>query len=214
MRVKVCGLTRREDVVLCVSLGIDALGFIFAESPRQISTEKAAALLEDIPPFISRVAVVQNPGEKLLMDILETGLFDYIQFHGDEERDLLERCPLKTIKSICIEPGQSIRSIEKSIAQYPGADYYLFDNRTGQKRGGTGKNFDWGIFRYLKMDKPFILAGGLGPDNIVEALETIEMAAIDINSRIEKRPGIKDGKLLSKTLELIEGYRRKNLSGK
>ena len=211
MRIKICGLTKREDVELCLSLGIDALGFIFAESPRQICLEKAAVLLEGIPPFISRVAVVQNPGEKLLKDILSTGLFDYIQFHGNESPDIVEKCPLKTIKTVCIEAGQSISSIEKSMAKYPGVGYFLFDTRIGNEKGGTGESFDWGIFQYLKIDKPFILAGGLGPDNVGEALEVIEMAALDINSRIEKKPGVKDENLLRKTLQVIDDYQRKSV---
>lgn len=211
MRIKVCGLTRREDVDLCLSLGIDALGLIFADSPRQISIESSFDLLGNIPPFISRVAVVANPEENLLKDIIAIDLFDYIQFHGDESPEIVEDSPLKTIKSINIGFGQSIASIERSIEKYIGADYFLFDTKTGKQQGGTGKTFDWNIFKCLKINKPFILAGGLGPDNIRKAMEMIEMPVVDINSKIEKRPGVKDENLLRKTLKVIDEYKRKRV---
>ncbi|MFW6306959.1 MAG: phosphoribosylanthranilate isomerase, partial [Bacillota bacterium] len=146
MRIKVCGLTRRKDVELCCRLGIDALGFIFADSPRQVSLEKVEELTSGIPPFVSKVAVVMNPEEEQLEGIIESGLFDYIQFHGEEDPDMIAEIPLFTLKAISVGQNAVVDKLQSSIEKYEEADFYLFDSKVGKQKGGTGKSFNWDIF--------------------------------------------------------------------
>lgn len=212
--IKLCGLTRREDIEFAIKLKVNALGFILTESPRQISLDKARYLTEGLPPFISRVAVVSNPDAKELEKIITSRLFDYIQFHGDHDPDLIKELPLKTIKAISIAAEEDQerlkglnRYLERHMERYKEVDYFLFDTKIGQKRGGTGKAFDWDLLDKLKLDKPFILAGGLGPNNIVAALEKSQAVAVDLNSRVEDLPGVKNHQLLLETVEKINNFK-------
>lgn len=188
IQIKICGLTRRRDVTTAVDLGVDALGFILTESPRQVSLECAARLVEDIPPFVSRVAVVMNPEQERLSEIVSSRLFSHIQFHGQENPTMLIDLPIKTIKTFSVETEADLREIDK----YQGADYFLFDTRIRKARGGTGKTFDWTLIKKITGKKPFILAGGLGPENVLQAIRSCNPAAVDLNSRLESEPGKKD----------------------
>ena len=206
MRVKVCGLTRREDVLLCNQLGVDALGFILAESPRQVEIRNVSLLTKGLPPFISKVAVTMNPERQLLKDISASRLFDYVQFHGSEDPQIIKALPLRTIKSISIGIETPIEKIKDEMNKYKCADYYLFDSKMGKIKGGTGKSFNWDIFEHLDIKKPFILAGGLGIDNISTALMKVNMAAVDLNSKLESSPGIKDKDLLNRIIDIINKH--------
>jgi len=198
-RIKVCGLTRKEDVSTAVELGVDGLGFILAESPRQVSLERAAELVREIPPFISTVAVIADPERSELEKICKTGIFSHVQFHGQKEPDRLQVWPLKTIRTFAIEDEGDLHNIQ----YYSSTDFILFDTKSGDKRGGTGKTFDWSLLKKVKMAKPFILAGGLGPENIIEAIERCRPAAVDLNSCIEREPGIKDHEKMELTVKRI-----------
>lgn len=202
-RIKICGMTRKEDVDFAVSLGVDALGFILAESPRKIEVAEAVNLSEDLPPFISRVAVVVNPDQVLLDKIVESGVFDYIQFHGSEDISMLQSVPLKTIKAISISDSSDLREIEKYRSY---ADFLLFDTKIGSQTGGTGRAFDWSLLADLNLENKFILAGGLGPDNIELALKTLNPPAVDINSKIEISPGLKEHKLMEEVVSKIYNF--------
>lgn len=187
-KIKICGLTRSRDVKAAVDLGVDALGFILAESPRNISLECAARLMKGLPPFVSTVAVVMNPDQVKLTEIVCSGLFSHVQFHGQEDPDILNDLPVKTIKTFSIETEADLRNTEK----YQKADYFLFDTRVGKSSGGTGKTFDWTLIQKITEKKPFILAGGLGPENVLQAIRSCSPAAVDLNSRLESEPGKKD----------------------
>lgn len=202
--IKVCGMTSREDVVFAVNIGVDALGFILAESPRQVSLEEVEDLCCNLPPFITRVAVVVNPEPEEVEKIEKSGLFDYIQFHGSEEPELLKSTVLKSVKAISIAGRKDLRKIEKYRAT---ADYFLFDTKIGSQTGGTGQSFDWSLIKELEL--PYILAGGLGVENIEEALKKLNPAAVDINSQVENEPGKKNHRLLKKTVKKIKNYQPK-----
>lgn len=202
MQIKLCGLTRREDIMLACRLGVNALGFILAPSPRQVSLADVRVLTVDLPPFIQRVAVVVNPDKRELKEIITSGLFDYIQFHGEEEPEVVAGIPLKTIKAFSISSRDDFTLLKK----YDAADYFLFDSKSSSKRGGTGLSFDWELLKGLKINKPFILAGGLGPENIGTALKRIKMAGIDLNSKVESSPGVKDPDLLNKVIREIREF--------
>ena len=199
--IKLCGMTRREDVVYAVNIGVDALGFILAESPRQVNLAKVRELCHKIPPFINRVAVVVDPEPEEVAEIEKSGLFDYIQFHGSEEPELLKNTVLKSVKAISIAADSDLTEVEKYKES---ADYLLFDTKIGSQTGGTGESFDWSLISELEL--PYILAGGLGVDNIEEALKKLNPQAVDINSRVENEPGKKNHRLVKETVEKIKNF--------
>lgn len=200
--IKVCGMTRRKDIKFAVNIGVDAVGFILAESSRQVDLAQVRKLTADFPPFINRVAVVVNPTKTEVEEITASGLFDYIQFHGSEELELLESTALKTIKAISIAGKEDLKEIKK---YQKAADFLLFDTKIGSQTGGTGESFDWSLISDLKI--PYILAGGLGNENINEALKRLNPAAVDINSRVENEPGKKNHRLLKETVEKIKNFK-------
>lgn len=202
VRVKVCGITNREDALKISKMGVDAIGFILStKSQRMVSLSKASEIVKILPPFLSRVAVVVDPTIEQLNEIENSNFFDYIQFHGSESIDLVKRSKLKTIKAIKIENEHSL----KAISTYEeDVDYFLFDTKVGEKVGGTGKTFDWRFLKQINLQKPFILAGGIGPNNVIEAIKEVKPDAIDLNSKVEEKPGKKDIKLIKEVLSKIK----------
>jgi len=201
VRIKVCGITNITDAVNIANLNIHALGFILSESPRKVELSDVAKISELLPPFVSRVAVVVNITPNELEKIQNSKLFDYIQFHGSEDISLIKKCNLKTIKAIKIENEKSL----SEIAVYQNVvDYLLFDTKIENKIGGTGKAFEWNILKKANIKKPYILAGGIGPENVSQAIATLKPAAIDLNSKVEKSPGKKDINLIKQTLVIIK----------
>ena len=192
-------MTRRKDVLKAVELGVDGLGFILAESPRRVSLEDVAKLTEGLPPFVSTVAVVVNPNADELEGIVSSGLFSHIQFHGQEDPFVLKGLPIKTIKAFGISSKEDLEEIQN----YQGADYFLFDTRVGKNSGGTGKRFDWSLLKQVAAEKPFIVAGGLGPENVSEAIRICRPSAVDLNSRLETEPGHKEPKLMEQAVKKI-----------
>lgn len=202
VRVKVCGITNREDALKISKMGVDAIGFILStKSQRMVSLSKVSEIVKILPPFLSRVAVVVDPTIEQLNEIENSKFFDYIQFHGSESIDLIKRSKLKTIKAIKIENEHSL----KAISTYEeDVDYFLFDTKVGEKVGGTGKTFDWRFLKQINLQKPFILAGGIGPNNVIEAIKEVKPDAIDLNSKVEEKPGKKDIKLIKEVLSKIK----------
>ncbi|MFW6386716.1 MAG: phosphoribosylanthranilate isomerase [Bacillota bacterium] len=199
-QIKICGMTRRKDIEKAVELRVDALGFILAKSPRQVKLEQVAKLTTDIPPFVARVGVVVDPDSQLLERILASHLFDYLQFHGNEKPGILKSCPLMRIKAISISTPADLKQVEK----YRNCvDYFLFDTKVDDRRGGTGEVFNWDYLQDINPGLPIILAGGLGPDNIKTALEQVKPAAVDLNSRLESEPGVKDLRLMEEIVDKI-----------
>ncbi len=205
MRIKVCGLTRKSDVAEAARLGADALGFILAPSRRRVSIEEAGRLAEGLPPFVTTVAVVVDPTEAELEEVIESRFFQAIQFHGIEPPGLLRGLPLRTIKAFGLGDG-----LPENIAGYTCADWLLFD-AGGAGRGGTGRSFDWSLLEGKDFGRPFILAGGLGPENLPEALGRTEAAAVDLNSGIETAPGLKDHKRMKLAFMRIRQYEMERL---
>ena len=205
--IKLCGMTRREDIVFAVNTGVDALGFILAASSRQVNLDQVRELTYMLPPFIARVAVVVNPEPEKVTEIEKSGLFDYIQFHGSEEPELLKNTVLKTVKAISIAGEKDLAAVEKYKKS---ADYLLFDTKIGSQSGGTGESFDWSLISELEL--PYILAGGLGADNIEKALKKLNPLAVDLNSRLENEPGKKNHRLVKDTVKKIKRFKPKTES--
>lgn len=209
-RVKVCGLTRECDVRTAAALGADALGFILAPSPRRVTLERAASLVRGLAPFVSRVAVLSDPTEAELREVIESRLFDCLQFHGREEPGRLAGLPLKTVKAFGVSRGEDLDRAE-TYAEV--SDYFLFDTKAGGASGGTGQAFDWSLLSERRFSRPFILAGGLGPENLSRALEKVRPAAVDLNSRIESAAGVKDPVLMARAILAAKRSNRDDTRG-
>ncbi len=204
-RVKICGITNLEDALLATEMGTDALGFIFAESPRQISPIKAKEIIRSLPPLVKSVGVFVNEEPVRIKEIKTLCGFDLIQLHGDESPDLCRDLMPHTIKAFRIRNDTDLLNIK----EYKGVvRAILLDTFQKGKAGGTGKTFDWSLaVKAKETGIPVILAGGLGPENIEEAITTVRSYAVDVNSGIEERPGKKDPVLMKQLMEKIAEFR-------
>ncbi|MFT4562290.1 MAG: phosphoribosylanthranilate isomerase [Gammaproteobacteria bacterium] len=189
-RVKFCGITRLDDALAAVRLGVDALGFVFYEpSPRYISPAKANAIIERLPPFISIVGLfVDMDTDSLAASLTETRI-DIVQFHGSETAQQCEQGSARAyVKALRMAPGIDIAA---QAARYSRAQAILVDNYDEKMMGGTGSAFDWKRLP-PNIQKPVILAGGLSPSNVGDAIRTTRPYAVDVSSGIESQYGIKD----------------------
>lgn len=186
-RIKICGITNIDDAHAAVDLGIDAVGFVFAPSPRQITPKQARQISKDILPFVCKVGVFVNESIDTINEIAEYCSLDMIQLHGyntDINESLFAR---KIIRVFQVTDENVLGDIAKSKSKY-----FLLDTFDKNQAGGTGKCFNWEIARKAKEYGDIILAGGLNCENITEALNVVSPYAIDISSGVEKRPGKKD----------------------
>lgn len=208
VRVKICGITNYQDAKMGVELGVDAIGFIFASSPRQITPERAREIICAIPPFVQTVGVFVNQEPDAIRQIMRFCGLDLIQFHGDEPPEVCGEFMPHAIK--VFRPRDS--SVLQSIKPYHGKiKAMLFDTYSEENRGGTGKTFDWDLAVTGKdCEIPVILSGGLTPSNIERAISTVNPFAVDVNSGVEEGPG-KKNRLLVK--ELMERIRKLNHGG-
>lgn len=189
MKIKICGITNIDDALFCAEKGVDALGFIFYEkSRRSIEPAKAAEIISLLPPFVDTVGVFVNDSPDRILDIEANCNLDYLQFHGNETPAFLESFKKsKVIKVIRVDD-------EKSIEAMPGYDCssYLLDTYSDNARGGTGKTFDWNLAKKAKQYGKIILSGGLGPENVADAIKRVAPYAVDAASLLETSPGKKD----------------------
>ncbi len=204
-RVKICGITRLEDAVLAARCGVDALGFIFYEkSPRNILPAKATAIIADLPPFVDRVGVFVNTAIEQIARCAAAGL-SCIQLHGDESPDFCtevrERLPhCRIIKAFRVSED----TVAEEFSVYENCvDAFLLDTYVKGAKGGTGDVFDWSIIKKLKLELPVVLAGGLTPGNVVQAISDVQPYCLDVNSGIEQAPGIKDHGHIMKLMDLV-----------
>lgn len=201
VRVKVCGITNYQDAAMAVALGVDALGFIFAPSPRRITPEEALEIIGDIPPFVQTVGVFVNERPDVVRRIIQLCGLDLIQFHGDESPEVCEDFMPRAIKAFRITD----RSMLSSIRAYKGKiRAMLFDTYVEERQGGTGKTFDWDVAVMGKaLGIPIILSGGLTPSNIESAISMVNPFAVDVSSGIEEQPGKKDHLLMEELMKKI-----------
>jgi phosphoribosylanthranilate isomerase len=195
MRVKVCGITSYEDAAMVLDQGVDALGFnFFPRSPRYISPLGARAIIQRLPPFINSVGLFVNvPEQDEVFEMARAAGIQVLQLHGDESPDYCGRLsgwPL--IKAVRIGKDR----IEENLKAYP-VQAFLLDSKDDVLFGGTGKSFDWERAREVKKIRPVILAGGLRPDNVGEAIRAVMPYAVDVCSGVESTPGKKDRKKLA-----------------
>lgn len=206
IKVKICGITNLEDALLAAALGADALGFIFADSPRKISPLEAKAVIERLPPLVKTVGVFVNEDPVRVRKIQSFCGLDLVQLHGQESPEVCRDLMPRTIKAFSVGHENDIKTIES----YQGCvRAILLDTFQKGKAGGTGRTFDWSLALSAKAKGlPLILAGGLGPENIYEAISRVRPYAVDVNSGIEQRPGEKDPILLKQLMEIIRSLRQ------
>ena len=185
--IKVCGLTRSEDVVTAVAAGVDAIGFVFTASPRRVSAEKARELSGFIPEGVLRIGLFLNQERAEIATVVDTVELDILQFHGNETEKQCSGFGLPYLKAVSM---QDSRSLEQAGHDYPGATGLLLDSHVAGKPGGSGKVFDWSLT--APGSKPLWLAGGLNAENIGRAIEHVRPYAVDVSSGVESSPGIKD----------------------
>jgi phosphoribosylanthranilate isomerase len=203
--VKICGITDYEDASIAVELGAGALGFIFADSPRQITPQKARDIIRVMPPFVKTVGVFVDEGSAAIKEMIHYCGLDLVQLHGDESPDLCCELMPYTIKALRIKDESSLRT---SWIYHGRVRALLLDAYSKDKAGGTGKTCDWQLaIKIKKLGTPIILAGGLGPSNIDDAVSTVRPYAVDVNSGVEDRPGKKSHTLMK---DLMEKVRRIN----
>lgn len=188
VKVKICGITSREDAWAAVDAGADALGFmLYEDSPRRVNYAEVAAITRDLPPFVSRVGVFVNATEEFILRAAACGL-DTLQFHGHETSAFCARFTLKTIKAFRIQDASSL----EAMAGYS-THAWLLDSYVPGKEGGTGATFNWEIAALaVQQSRRIILAGGLKPENVAAAVKQVRPYGVDVSSGVEVRPGKKD----------------------
>ena len=203
MRVKYCGITNKDDALNAVSLGVDAIGFIFYEESRRcITIEKAQEIIYFLPPFVTTVGIFVNADYKVVNTVASRCHLDMVQLHGDESPDYCMKLNSRLLKAFRV----NLMSDIEQISQYQGlVSGILLDSKIESAYGGTGKVFDWGIALAAKnYDIPLILSGGLCLDNIEKAIEIVNPDGVDISSGIEVSPGVKDYNKMKQLISKIK----------
>lgn len=192
VRVKICGLTRLEDALAAVRAGADALGFVFAESPRRVTPDQVRAMVRCLPPLVALVGVFVDAPPALVKEIRSFCGLDLVQLHGREAEETLPCLGQGVIKTVRAAPGS-----EPDPQAFPKTTL-LLDTYSNGAQGGSGQTFDWRLAKEAARQREIILAGGLSPDNVVQAIETVKPYAVDVSSGVESEPGRKDhDKLIS-----------------
>ncbi|MGK4359707.1 phosphoribosylanthranilate isomerase [Pseudomonas sp. MDMC224] len=189
VRSKICGITRIEDALAAVEAGADAIGLVFyGESPRAVSIEQAAAILQALPPFVTSVGLFVDMPRDELQQLLQRLPLDLLQFHGDESPADCEGHGRPYIKALRVRPGEDVAA---AMAPYAGARGILLDTFVEGVPGGTGASFDWSLVPE-NAAKPIILAGGLDAGNVATAIRQVRPYAVDVSGGVEASKGIKD----------------------
>jgi phosphoribosylanthranilate isomerase len=188
-RVKVCGLTRPEDALAAARFGADAVGLIFyPRSPRVVDIERARTVRNALPPFVTVVGVFVDQQAELVERALAEVPLDLVQFHGAEPPEFCQSFRRPYLKAVRVRPGVDLHQVAR---RYSSARALMLDSFEPGKHGGTGKTFDWSLIP-ADLELPFILAGGLTPENVADAVAAVSPFAVDANGGVEASPGIKD----------------------
>jgi phosphoribosylanthranilate isomerase len=192
-RIKICGLTRKDDVALAVSLGADALGFVlWPGSPRCVSLAELKALTAEVPPFVATVGLFVNASRSDVDAAVGAARLSLLQFHGDESAEDLTGFPRPHLAVARMRPGMDLLEFN---SRHPGASAILLDSHSASF-GGSGKAFDWSLIP-AELAPRVVLSGGLNAQNVADAITRVRPYAVDVSSGVEKSPGIKDHERLS-----------------
>ena len=187
-RVKICGITRIEDAALAATLGADAIGLIFTpRSPRCLTLAQAVTIRASLPPMVSSVALFMDADAEQVRGIAAALQPDQLQFHGGECDDWCAQFGRPYLKAL---PMQDCNDVAGRMADFPRAAGFVLDGHVAGQAGGQGRSFDWSTLP--RMHRPWLLAGGLTPANVAQALRVARPWGIDVSSGVESSPGIKD----------------------
>ncbi|MBK8608640.1 MAG: phosphoribosylanthranilate isomerase [Chitinophagaceae bacterium] len=196
MNTKVCGITQLKQLQQLDGLDIDFAGLIFyKDSPRYVGDKIAKDDLKNSDFDLKKVGVFVNAGYDEIMQVVEDYGLDVVQLHGDESPELCEELSEEVEVIKAFKVGKNKTSIDEMVADYDEVcDYYLFDTASDDVIGGSGEKFDWKLLSDSKIEKPFFLSGGIGVDDVakVKAFKHPDYYAVDVNSKMEKEPGVKD----------------------
>jgi phosphoribosylanthranilate isomerase len=205
VRIKICGLTRVEDVKSAIEAGADAVGFVFTKSPRRVSAETAIGLVNYVPKGVLRVGLFLNQDKSEIGQVVNSVPLDILQFHGSETERECSAFDLPWLKAVAMENAESARQAEQD---FPNAMGLLLDSHSAGKRGGSGRVFDWSLSR--PVSKPVWLAGGLNAENVARAISIVRPFAVDVSSGVEASPGIKDA---TRIMAFVNAVREVEIEG-
>ena len=204
VKVKICGMTNLKDVKVAVDGGVDAVGFIFyKKSPRSVTMKVVREIVLELPPFVDSVGVFVNETAEQINKIADHCKLDRVQLHGDESPAFCKKIRRRVIKAIRVKDIQSL----KKLSDYP-VSSFLLDTFSEDQYGGTGRVFDWNLAYPAKKYGPIILAGGLTPINVHQAIQRIQPYGVDVCSGVESQPGIKDHKKMKAFLKNVKAERK------
>jgi phosphoribosylanthranilate isomerase len=199
MMVKICGITRQQDAEAAVDHGASAIGFIFwPGSPRFIDPYRARRIAKALPPFISTVGVFVNQPREYINGVASLVPLSVVQLHGDESPAFAAQLSRPVMKAI---------TRRESASEWPRQVTLLVDVHDPVKRGGTGHVVDWTMAAGVARDRHVVLAGGLTPDNVADAVGAVQPWGIDVSSGVESSPGIKDERRMAALFAAITGSR-------
>ncbi|MDO4223046.1 MAG: phosphoribosylanthranilate isomerase [Acinetobacter sp.] len=210
IRSKICGLTRSQDIRHAVHAGVDAIGLVFyPPSPRAVSVEQAQELVKCIPPYVQVVGLFVNADVSEIEQVLRRVPLDILQFHGDETAEqcqtIAQTVGRRWYKAIQVKNDVDNEQLLAEIHCYyqHGASAILLDAYHPDLKGGTGHAFDW--TKFPKSDIPLILAGGLNPENVADAIALTQPYAVDVSGGVEREKGIKDADKMTQFLQVVNG---------
>ncbi|MGR6036423.1 MAG: phosphoribosylanthranilate isomerase [Candidatus Nitrosoglobus sp.] len=188
-RVKFCGITRREDAVHAARLGADAVGLVFyPQSPRAVNLQQACQIVRELPPFVTVVGLFVNATSSYIQEVLDSVPIDNLQFHGDESPEECSRYDRPYIKAIRMAERIDLTQLAQT---YGNASALLLDTYQIGVPGGTGQMFDWNRIPE-GLPKAIVLAGGLTPENVIQAVMKVRPYAVDVSGGVEQTKGVKD----------------------
>lgn len=200
VRIKICGITRLEDALLAVRLGVDAIGLVFyPDSPRFVSVDTARRITSILPPFVSKVGLFVNADNTVIENVLQAVMLDVLQFHGEEPPAECGRYSKPYIKAVRMHDSVDIH---REVRRYSGAAALLLDTYVAHQRGGTGETFDWSRIP-ANTGKPIILAGGLTARNVANAIRQTLPYAVDVSGGVESGKGIKDERKMAEFIHEV-----------
>ena len=199
-RIKICGITHLKDALTAVDAGADALGFIFVpDTPRFVNSDQVAAIVAELPPFVTTVGIFANKDAAKIKTIADQCRLDAVQLHADVTPEFCRNLDKKVIKVVRVKDKSSL-----SILSNYDVNAFLLDTYVEGKMGGTGKVFDWNLALQARNYGRIIVAGGLNPDNVAQAVRHVKPYGVDVGSGVESVPGHKDPDKIRKFIDAVK----------
>ena len=200
-RVKICGITRAEDAAAACAAGADAIGLVFyPPSPRAVDIERAVTIRRALPPFVTVVGLFVNASAEMVADSAGRVPLDLLQYHGEETPSQCEASGLPYMKAIRVDGGTDLREVSRHFAS---ARALVLDTHDDKLWGGSGHTFDWDLVP-ADIELPVVLAGGLTPANVADAILRLRPYGVDVSGGVERSPGIKDAVKIAKFIKEVD----------